>query len=137
MTWDMAGCPTGSPLKCACGQPFTVEHALSCPSGSFPTIRDDELRDIMATLLAEISSDRCIEPELHSIAAMSPQYATTSTNDNARLDIQIKGLWGSNHQSAFLNLKVFNPNSPTYKGSQPSSCYVLHERTKERAYKLR
>ncbi len=31
--------PLCSPLNCACGTKFTVDHALSCPKGGFPSIR--------------------------------------------------------------------------------------------------
>ena len=31
--------PERLPLKCACDTPFSVEHALSCPRGAFPTHR--------------------------------------------------------------------------------------------------
>ncbi|KAL5479378.1 hypothetical protein EMCRGX_G022896 [Ephydatia muelleri] len=34
-------------------KPFTVEHALSCSCGGYPSIRHNELRDIPATLLTE------------------------------------------------------------------------------------
>ena len=28
--------PDQMPTRCACNEPFTVEHALSCPKGAFP-----------------------------------------------------------------------------------------------------
>ena len=39
---------------CICGKPFGVEHALSCPTGGFPIIRHNELRDITASLMTEV-----------------------------------------------------------------------------------
>ena len=33
------------PSSCVCGQSFTVEHAINCPCGGFPSIRHIELRD--------------------------------------------------------------------------------------------
>ena len=38
------------PVECACGKPFSVEHALSCSRGGFPTLRHNEIRDITASL---------------------------------------------------------------------------------------
>ena len=35
--------------NCACGNSFSVEHALSCPKGGYPTIRHNEIRDLTAT----------------------------------------------------------------------------------------
>ena len=39
----------GWPLhNCICGQPFSVEHALTCKTGGFPAVRHNEVRDITA-----------------------------------------------------------------------------------------
>ena len=42
------------PSSCVCGKRFTVEHALGCPCGGYPSIRHNELRDITAELLTEV-----------------------------------------------------------------------------------
>ena len=55
------------PSKCGCGSNFNVEHALSCAKGGFPTIRHNEIRDITASLLTEVCSEVCIEPELQPV----------------------------------------------------------------------
>ena len=34
------------PSSCACGHTFSIDHALSCPTGEFPSIRHNEVRDI-------------------------------------------------------------------------------------------
>ena len=36
--------PSNIPSTCTCGKSFTVEHALSCPLGGFPSIRHNEIR---------------------------------------------------------------------------------------------
>ena len=33
-------------FNCDCGTQFSVEHALSCPNGRFPSIRHNEIRDL-------------------------------------------------------------------------------------------
>ena len=38
--------PSHSPSSCACGSNFSVEHALSCHKGGFPTIRHNKVRDL-------------------------------------------------------------------------------------------
>ena len=48
-------------------------------------------------------------------------YATANTEDGARLDIFTAGFWGSRFQKAYLDVKVFNPNASSYRGSQTSS----------------
>ena len=36
------------PSRCVCGKSFSVDHALNCPTGGFPTIRHNQLRDFTA-----------------------------------------------------------------------------------------
>ena len=36
------------PSHCVCGRTMSVEHALSCPFGGFPSIQHNELHDITA-----------------------------------------------------------------------------------------
>ena len=59
--------PDKLPSKCTCGVSFSVEHALSCPKGGFPSIRHNEIRDMTATLLTEVCNDVRIEPELQPV----------------------------------------------------------------------
>jgi hypothetical protein len=129
--------PDALPLRCACDASFSVEHALSCPRGAFPTARHNELRDITANLLAEVCLDVCIEPELQPVDGMVPRYATANIEDNARSDIRARGFWGSRQQCAFFDIKVFNPNAPSYKRTSAPSCYINHERMKKRGYEQR
>ena len=46
--------PSKTPSRCGCGEKFTIEHAMSCPKGGFPSIRHNEVRDLTATLLTEV-----------------------------------------------------------------------------------
>ena len=50
------------PSNCACGASLSVEHALYCPKGSFPSLRHNEVRDFTATY-----EEVCIEPELQPL----------------------------------------------------------------------
>ena len=42
------------PSTCSSGSHFTVEYALSCPKGGYPTIRHNEIRDFTAFLMTEV-----------------------------------------------------------------------------------
>ena len=53
------------PQACNCGAQFSVDHAMVCHMGGFPTIRHNELRDITATLLTEVCHNVTIKPTLH------------------------------------------------------------------------
>ena len=46
------------PATCGCGEPFTTTHAMCCPRGGFPTIRHNEVRDLMADCRAATLVDR-------------------------------------------------------------------------------
>ena len=54
--------PSGLPVHCVCGQGFSVDHALNCPTGGYPTLRHNELRDFTAEILSEVCADVCTEP---------------------------------------------------------------------------
>ena len=54
--------PSGLSSTCACSKSFTVEHAMNCPAGGFPTMRHNELRDFIASLLSEVCHNVCVEP---------------------------------------------------------------------------
>ena len=59
--------PPNLPLQCTSGKQFSVEHALSCTHGCFPSIRHNELRDITAELMTEVCHNVGIEPTLQPI----------------------------------------------------------------------
>ena len=57
--------PSKLPSKCICGKNFTVEHALSCARGAFPSIRHNEIRDLTANLLTEVCT-MCALSQIYS-----------------------------------------------------------------------
>ena len=75
--------PSRIPMNCACGNTFTVEHALSCPRGGFPTIRHNEIRDVTASLLTEVCHDVMIKPNLQPLTGEALTRATSNTADGA------------------------------------------------------
>ena len=122
---------------CACGSNFSVDHFLSCPKGGFPSIRHNEVRDLIAKLLIEVCHDASIEPHLQPITGEMLTHASANIHDGACLDVEDIGFWGSNFERAFFDVKVFNPHAPSNMRSQLSSCYRLHENTKKRVYEQR
>ncbi len=129
--------PSRLPSSCACSSSFSIEHAFSCPKGGFPSIRHNEIRDMTANLLTEVCSDVCVEPELQPLNGEQMEYATSITQDGARLDIAANGLWGGRHERTFFDVRVFNPHAPSNRNTQLSACYRKHERLKKRAYDQR
>ena len=128
--------PLNIPTQCACGASFSVQHALSCPKGGFPTLRHNEVRDLTAQLMTEVSHSVCIEPHLQPLTGEALDGASAIVSDGARLDVAADGFWGGRYERAFFDIRVFNPLAQS--NSQPiSSCYRKHENMKKRAYEQR
>ena len=53
--------PPNLPSHCVCGSSFNTDHALTCPTGGFPSVRHNNLRDLTANLLTEVCPNVCIE----------------------------------------------------------------------------
>ena len=128
---------TNLPSKCACGASFSVDHALCCNKGGFPTHRHNEIRDFTASVLTEVCHDVCTDPPLQELAGEPLPYATSNTEDGARLDICVQGFWGDRFRQAFFDIRVFYPNAPSYCNLQLSSVYRRHENEKKRNYEDR
>ena len=119
--------PTNLPPRCVCNKPFSVDHALCCPTGGFPSIRHNDLRDLTAEALTEVCNDVCIEPNLQPLSGESFHYSSANKEDGARLDVRATGFWGDRYQQAYFDVRVFNPNASSYRHLQPSSAYARHE----------
>ena len=65
--------PNLLPSTCVCGKTFCIELTLNCPSGGYPSIRHNELRDITATLLTDICHSCGTEPGLQPLLSTRQQ----------------------------------------------------------------
>ena len=90
------------PLKCPCGEKFTVSHSLHCGKGGYTHMRHNEIRDTFAKILRDVCYDVEIEPKLQTLEGESFDHRTTCTEDEARLDIKASGLWNSRFCRTFL-----------------------------------
>lgn len=79
--------PPHLPSHCVCGNHFSVEHALSCPRGGFPSIRHNEIRDITASLMNEVCHAVGTEPCLQPVNGEQLHHRTANREEGARLDI--------------------------------------------------
>ena len=98
------------PATCGCGEPFTTTHAMCCPRGGFPTIRHNEVRDLMADWLTEVCSAVAVEPQLAPLSGEVFVAASTNTAPDARTDIRARGFW-TRAQDAFFDVRVFHPEA--------------------------
>ena len=129
--------PTRLPEKCDCGRQFSIEHALSCPKGGFPSLRHNEIRDLTANLLSEVCNEVTIEPHLQPLSGEQLSGATANSTDGARLDVATNGLWGGRFEKTYMDIRVFNPFTPSNRHSNLTTCYRRHENEKKREYKQR
>ena len=104
----MGWTPADLPRSCQCGAEYTVSHALSCPLGGFPTHRHNETRDLLADVMTEACNSVAVEPTLTPVEGRTFQHPSTSTDQNARVDIVAGGVWGGRFDRAFFDVCVFN-----------------------------
>ena len=129
--WSMDRVPT----KCVCSQPFSSEHALSCPCGGFPSLRHNEVRDLLATAMAEMCISVATEPVLQPLDGKQFQRRSTITDDNAWVDIRANGFWGGRLETAFFDdVQVFNALAASYRSTSLAACYRNHESMKRNHY---
>ena len=129
--------PLDLPRQCVCGATFTMEHALSCPSGGVTISRHNEVRDLLADLLTDVCHDVNVEPRLQPLSGETFTTRSTATEDNSRLDIAASGFWGGRFERAFFDVRGFNPFAPSNRTPQTTTCYQRHEREKRRKYDQR
>ena len=68
--------PNLLPSTCVCGKTFSIEHALNCPCGGYPSIRHNELRDITATFLTKVCHSVGTKPGLKPLSGEFLKYKT-------------------------------------------------------------
>ena len=106
---------------------------MMCLTGGFIHARHDEVRDLFAELVAEVAYDVEVEPRLQPLLNERFWLRTTSTNEEARLDIAVSGLWGNRFERTFVDVRVFNPSSRTVS-DVPAEAYHAQEQQKRRVY---
>ena len=112
--------------SCNCGMSFSVDHAMTCNLGGFPTIRHNEIRDLTASLLSEVCHNVAIEPHLQPLNGEGFHHKSANTDENSHLD----GLWNRG-QDAYFDVRVFHPNTPSYRSMDLPAIYHRHESGKK------
>ena len=113
------------PLKftsstCICSQQQSLEHALSCSRGGFPTLHHNEIQDITASYLSEIRSNVAVEPHLQPLTGESLRLSTSNQDDAARVDIDVDGFW-IYYSRALFDVRVFNPHVQSNASLSPTA----------------
>ena len=76
-----------------------------------------------------------IEPALQDIKGEEMNRGT-STAPDAQLDIAARGFW-ERQRSAFFVVRIFHPNSDSYRGMDPNQIYSQHDTEKKCQYASR
>ena len=117
-------------ISCAYGEPF-MSHALHCAKGGYTHLRHNEIRDTFAKLLGDVCNDIEIEPKLQPLEGETFGNKSTSTDDEARLDIEASGLFDSRFCRTFFDVKIFNLFANSCS-KQYQEAYKHHKASKKR-----
>ena len=99
-------------------------------------MRHNELRDSFANLLSDVCHDVEIEPHLQPLQGETFALKSTTTDDDARLDIKANGLWESRFNKTYFDVKIFNPLAKICPESS-SEAYKYHESIKKNKWEQR
>ena len=64
-------------------------------------------------------------------------YKSANGEAGAQLDVAAQNFWGKDHQTAYFDVRIFNPFAQSYANSSISKCYRKHELDKKREYEER
>ena len=123
------------PTDCACGKRFNVDHGMSCLKGGFIHQRHDEMRDLLATLMKEITNDVQIEPHLQQLTGENLPENSNKSNE-ARLDVSARGFW-QRQQIAFFDVRIVNPFAKSHLSQKLPAVFKRNENEKKRCYNQR
>ena len=70
---------------------------MVCPFGGFPTIRHNEVRDLTASLLTEVSHNVATKPSLQPVTTETFSLASVNTTNDARLRPEASGIRARMH----------------------------------------
>ena len=97
--------------------------------------RHDDLHNVIAKLLDEVSVEVSIEPPLVPLTG-EVLHARANKSDEARLDIATRAFW-QNYEMAFFDVRVFNPFAKSYENQTTTSLFKRNENEKKKSYNER
>ena len=81
----------------------------------------------------DVCHDVQIEPKIQSLDGEIFSSNTTTTDEDARLEIKANGLWGSRFNCTFFDVKIFNPHAKSCPKTIKDA-YKYHESIKRNKY---
>ena len=121
------------PTTCSCGDRYSVDHALTCKSGGYVSMRHNKLRDLTGELLAVAGcKDIKIEPQMLPLAG-EQLSSGSNKSELAQLDVSARGVWAPLDR-AFFDIRVFHPQAQSNASKTIPTMYSSHEQEKKRKY---
>lgn len=124
---------SGLPSYCACGEGFSINHALSCKKGGFVAQRHDGIRDLLTSVISKVCKNVETEPHLQPLDNERFNLRSANTSPEARLDIKAGGFW-SRGVTAFFDVRVTHVNSTSNQNKPTSTIFREQENEKKRQY---
>ena len=121
------------PKHCGCGKRNSVDHSLNCHLGGYVQLRHNKIRDTEAKIMKEVAFDVKVEPGLAKVSKNVMLAPGTNTDDDARADVSARGIF-SGHEITYFDVRISNPNAPSYKALNLTEVYKKNEKVKMRAY---
>ena len=103
--------------------------------GGFVTLRHNDLRDNIAEMLQEVTSDVRVETILQPLTE-EEQLIGENSSLEAQSDISERG-FRCRGQRAFFDLRIFDPNAQRDENIILKRCYELKEHEKKKYYSSR
>ena len=104
---------------------------MTCHKGGYLNIRNNKIRDVSSSLLAEVCHNTCVETVLQPLNGESFQSGSANTQYEARCDIRACGFW-SRGQDAFFDVMFFftqmHPPIATKTSPPCTSCTGMQRR---------
>ena len=118
---------------CECGKKNSSDHALSCSKGGYTILRHNAIRDTMAEIM-QYAGLKAVETEKLLLPCNGHSFhPSVNVADDARMDVVALGLWRT-QQLAYMDVRVFHPNAPSYLARSSKQLFNLHEAAKKRSY---
>ena len=124
------------PSYCACGEVFTVNHALTCKKGGFIAQRHDTIRDLLTSHISKVCRNVETEPLLQPLDNEVFNLQSTVMSREARLDMKAGGFWTPG-VTAFFDVRVTHVNSRSNQGKHTATIFKEQENEKKRKYNQR
>ena len=131
-TWEAKN----TPAICQCGKKFSLTHGLHCAKGGLTHLQHNEIIDVFANLMDDVCHDVQIEQKLQSLDGEIFSSNSTTTDDDAQLDIKTNGLWVSRFTRILFDVKIFNPHAKSCPKTTKDA-YKYHESIRRNKYEER